>query len=216
MDEMPDAIDAAYKERNQVVAALAKCFPSGIAKTAIEGWDEAWHNCVYIDLPTGQASWHYHDRDAYLFEGLPSYTEEWDGHSTPEKYERLHALTVATVDQEVREALKVSTKVLTAIFDLMPDLTKELKSQILARIDINHEALLSAAQSPKACERTQKLVEVLQKVDKILQIPAAEYVPAISDVFAIIDEALNEYRYRKVGSFNGKEFGEWLDSLDEK
>jgi hypothetical protein len=86
------AADAAYHERNQVVAALARCFPSGVKKTAIEGWDTAWHNCVYIDLPTGQASWHYHDDDTALFEDLPPYKGVWDGHSTPEKYERLARL----------------------------------------------------------------------------------------------------------------------------
>ena len=62
--------DAAYLERNQVVSALAKCFPSGVERTTIEGWGD-WHNCVYIELPTGQASWHFHDSQAYLFEGLP-------------------------------------------------------------------------------------------------------------------------------------------------
>lgn len=87
------AADAAYEERNRVVSALAKCFPSGVGKTAIEGWDEAWHNCVYIDLPTGQASWHFHDREAHLFEGLPKYEKPWDGHSTPEKYRRLESLS---------------------------------------------------------------------------------------------------------------------------
>lgn len=87
--------DAAYLERNQVVAALAKCFPSGIARTAIEGWSEDWHGCVYIDLPTGQASWHFHDSHAYLFEGLPAYTKPWDEHDTPEKYRRLAALSSA-------------------------------------------------------------------------------------------------------------------------
>lgn len=84
--------DAAYHERNQVVAALASAFPSGIARTAIPGWDEEWHGCVYIDLPTGQASWHYHDREAHLFAHLPPYTKEWDGHTTEEKYERLSRL----------------------------------------------------------------------------------------------------------------------------
>lgn len=91
------AKDAAYKERNQVVAALARAalllgWRAGIAKTAIEGWDADWHNCVYIDLPTGQASWHYHDSEAHLFSGLPAYTAAWDGHSTEEKYGRLAAL----------------------------------------------------------------------------------------------------------------------------
>lgn len=85
------ALDEAYYERNQLVALLARLFPSGLRKTDIEGWDAAWHNCVFIDLPTGQVSWHFHDREAHLFEGLPPYTKEWDGHSTPEKYLRVAA-----------------------------------------------------------------------------------------------------------------------------
>lgn len=89
--EMTARKDAAYEERNRVVAALAGVYPSGIARTAIEGWSEDWHGCVYIDLPTGQASWHYHDSQAYLFAHLPPYAGTWDGHTTPEKYERLAA-----------------------------------------------------------------------------------------------------------------------------
>lgn len=86
------AADLAYQERNQVVAALARLFPSGVRKTAIDGWDPAWQNCVFIDLPTGQVSWHFHDREAHMFAGLPEYTRPWDGHTTPEKYERVAAL----------------------------------------------------------------------------------------------------------------------------
>lgn len=85
------AKDAAYKERNQLVALLSTCFPAGKAKTAIEGWDEAWHGCVYIDFPWGQASWHYHDSDAWMFEHLPQYLGEWDGHTTQEKYDAIAA-----------------------------------------------------------------------------------------------------------------------------
>jgi len=84
--------DSAYLERNQVVAALAKCFPSGVARTAIEGWSEDWHGCVYIDMPTGQASWHFHDSQAYLFADLPPYAGKWDGHTTEEKYQRIASL----------------------------------------------------------------------------------------------------------------------------
>lgn len=87
-------IDDVYLERNGVVSALSKCFPSGVAKTPIEGWDPEWHGCVYIDLPTGQASWHFHESQAHLFAHLPAYPGEWDGHSTEEKYERLAALEV--------------------------------------------------------------------------------------------------------------------------
>jgi len=91
-DEHQSQLDAVYLERNQVVAALAKAYPSGIAKTAIEGWDEAWHGCVYIDFPWGQASWHFHDRDAHLFTHLPPYKGEWDGHTTEEKYAAIDAV----------------------------------------------------------------------------------------------------------------------------
>lgn len=91
--EMEGRKDAAYLERNQVVAALAKCFPSGVARTAIEGWSDDWHGCVYIDTPNGQVSWHFHDSHAHLFEGLPPYNGAWDGHRTEEKYQRLAALT---------------------------------------------------------------------------------------------------------------------------
>lgn len=95
--EERDALEAqkenAYAERNQVVACLARMAmildcKVGLKKTAIDGWETEWHNCVYIDLPTGQVSWHYHDSHAWMFEGLPAYEGEWDGHTTEEKYER--------------------------------------------------------------------------------------------------------------------------------
>lgn len=90
--EATTAKDAAYRERNQLVALLARLYPSGIAQTPIEGWDPAWHGCVYIDLPTGQASWHFHTSEAHLFADLPPYAGSWDGHTTEEKYRRVAAL----------------------------------------------------------------------------------------------------------------------------
>ncbi|SKB96591.1 hypothetical protein SAMN05660750_03294 [Bosea thiooxidans] len=104
--------DGAYAERNQCVALIAKFAWAhgcrvGIAKTAIEGWDEAWHGCVYIDLPTGQVSWHYHDSDAHLFDFLAPYQGEWDGHSTPEKYARVNAaypIRPTVLETELAEA----------------------------------------------------------------------------------------------------------------
>lgn len=90
LDTMRKRKDAAYQERNEVVALLATVYPSGIARTAIDGWDSEWHNCVYIDLPfSGQVSWHYHDDQRYLFAGLPPYRLQWDGHDTPTKYRRV-------------------------------------------------------------------------------------------------------------------------------
>ncbi len=53
-------IEAVYAERNQLVAALCKLFP------AVRYCDGVW-TAVYVDLPTGQVSWHYGARDAWLF-----------------------------------------------------------------------------------------------------------------------------------------------------
>ena len=87
-----EAANNAYRERNQLVALLSTLFPSGKAKTAIEGWDEAWHGCVYIDFPWGQASWHYHTDDEWMFSHLPPYTKVWDGHTTKTKYAAIAAV----------------------------------------------------------------------------------------------------------------------------
>lgn len=119
IEDMRARKDAAYLERNQVVAALAKCFPSGIARTAIDGWSEDWHGCVYIDLPTGQASWHFHDSQAYLFSGLPAYTKPWDGHDMDEKYRRVAAL-------ESQAAVVHDAAIVAAISESMAGIQKEL------------------------------------------------------------------------------------------
>lgn len=86
--------DRAYEERNRCVALIAKMaqwagWNAGITHTEIDGWNPEWHGCVYIDLPTGQVSWHYHDSQAGFFSFLPTYDGEWDGHETPEKYNRV-------------------------------------------------------------------------------------------------------------------------------
>lgn len=107
IDKMEARKDAAYYERNQVVAALCKCFPAGRAKTAIEGWSEDWHSCVYIDLPTGQVTWHYRDSHATLFEFLPMYQGKWDGHSTEEKYARLASIMTSITSERELELLAV-------------------------------------------------------------------------------------------------------------
>lgn len=96
VERLRETKDGAYLERNRCVAliarmALAMGLRAGLARTAIEGWSEDWHGCVYIDLPTGQCSWHFHDSQAHLFDGLPTYAGKWDGHTTPEKYGRVDA-----------------------------------------------------------------------------------------------------------------------------
>ena len=95
--EMEERKDAAYLERNHLVAALARCFPSGIRKTAIEGWSDDWHGCVYIDLPAGQISYHYHDAQADLFFGLPAYDKPYDGHTKEQVHDRLQSAQLQAI-----------------------------------------------------------------------------------------------------------------------
>jgi hypothetical protein len=97
--EMESRKDAAYEERNQYVALIARMIieMGGFAcktKTAIEGWSEDWQSCVYITLPTGQVSCHYHDSHAWMFDDLPYIDEKWDGHDTIEKYHRVNTAYV--------------------------------------------------------------------------------------------------------------------------
>lgn len=81
--------DAAYRERNYLVATLARQFPSGIRNTEIEGWDPEWHGCVFIDLPSGQISYHYHDSERWMFQDLPAYDKPYDGHDKEMVHQRL-------------------------------------------------------------------------------------------------------------------------------
>jgi hypothetical protein len=99
-----------YFERNHCVALIAtlahergwpvgRKVPLSFEDWASEGWpkDEDPLNCIYIDLPAGQVSWHYLDKDAWLFAHLPLYGGRWDGHTTEEKYQRVHEQTVSYV-----------------------------------------------------------------------------------------------------------------------
>lgn len=58
--------------------ALALAVECGIAAgVRIDPAEPEWP-VVYIDLPTGQTSWH-----------MPQFANEWDGHDTTEKYRRV-------------------------------------------------------------------------------------------------------------------------------
>lgn len=89
--------DAAYHERDQVVAALAALasisgWPVWLAKH-VGPWEDDWRNIVFIGTPHGQVSWHYHDSERDLFSAHRSDdSTPWDGHSTDEKYARLSRL----------------------------------------------------------------------------------------------------------------------------
>jgi len=115
--------DGAYEERNRVVAAFARAavslgWPVAVTRTAIEGWSEDWHGCIYIVTPAGQASWHFHDSHAHLFADLPRGAMAWDGHTTPEKYERLHGMRLAE-NAELRRKVEALREALNAMLTHM-------------------------------------------------------------------------------------------------
>jgi len=74
------SIDDVYHERDQLVAALSKIYPSHTAVHHGE-WEDGWRNIICIHLPTGQATWHIHDSELGLFDHLVTLTDHWDGQS---------------------------------------------------------------------------------------------------------------------------------------
>jgi hypothetical protein len=94
IEEMRARKDAAYEERNRVVAALSKLWPSHLAQHPEDDltWERDWMTIVCIHSPQGQLTWHVHDSQRFLFAHLSMGEGHWDGHTTEQKYQRLAAL----------------------------------------------------------------------------------------------------------------------------
>ncbi len=85
--------NGAYSERNKLVAALSKLFPASLERHEGVEWEDDWRWVVFMDLPTGQVSWHLHDSELPQFAHLPQNRgRKWDGHTTEQKYARLAAV----------------------------------------------------------------------------------------------------------------------------
>lgn len=96
IEELRAAKDAAYLERNRLVAYLAFCWPASLERHPDNDrdWEDDWRWIVFVALPTGQVSWHIHDSHLGLFDHVPQFQGwVWDGHTTEQKYNRLTALT---------------------------------------------------------------------------------------------------------------------------
>jgi hypothetical protein len=98
LDALRETKDKAYAERNKLVAALAHILSRNGYKVGIayhdpndKDWENDWRTIVVIETPlNGQMTWHFHDSEKHLLEGLPKLENyKWDGHSTEEKYKRL-------------------------------------------------------------------------------------------------------------------------------
>jgi len=89
-------MNAVYHERNMLVAYLATCYPSHLARHPEEDvWDDDWRWLVCIHTPAGQMTWHLHDSEYPLFTWIPEQPNDWDGHTTDEKYTCLLGLIMA-------------------------------------------------------------------------------------------------------------------------
>jgi hypothetical protein len=99
--------DNAYWERDQLVAALSKVYPAHLAwhPEDDKSWEDDWRNIVCVHLPTGQATWHIHDREVPWFDHLVRLPAHWDGHTTEEKYDRLAAIQISAARYERLETI---------------------------------------------------------------------------------------------------------------
>jgi hypothetical protein len=83
----------AYTERNALVAALSRLYPSHLMRHGDDpSWDPEWLWIVCIETPVGQMSWHLHEPHLSMFTHLTEGPNTWDGHTTGEKYARLARL----------------------------------------------------------------------------------------------------------------------------
>lgn len=94
----PNPLDEIYHERAHLVAHLATVYPSVLVHRADP--DAPDWPVLFINLPTGQVSWHVNPEDLDLFQHVTVGTETWDGHTTDEKYARLDAHTRALAQRE--------------------------------------------------------------------------------------------------------------------
>jgi hypothetical protein len=89
-----------YTERAYLVRFLATKYN---ARFGVDPNEPDWP-VIYIDTPTGQLSWHISPNDMHLFENISHDANvKWDGHTTEEKYRRLHELSVLIDREEVIE-----------------------------------------------------------------------------------------------------------------
>ena len=105
--------DNAYSERNKLLAlvckmAVAMDYDVQLWRHSAEDktWENDWRNIVAIHLPTGQCTWHIHDSELHMFDWLPRGEENWDGHTTEEKYQRVAEFNpldplIAPVDRSI-------------------------------------------------------------------------------------------------------------------
>lgn len=80
-------LNQAYRERNELAASVAPWFDAWVGRDPAEpDWP-----VLYLQLPTGQVSYHFAPSDAALLDGVREGLEfeRWDGHTQEERSGRL-------------------------------------------------------------------------------------------------------------------------------
>lgn len=95
IDQLREDKNLAYWERNQLVRFLSTQYPSYLMRhpDSDEKWENDWRWIVCINTVVGQMTWHIHDSELDNFKHLEIKENDWDGHSTEEKYQRLLLLS---------------------------------------------------------------------------------------------------------------------------
>jgi hypothetical protein len=123
--QMKEICDAArrdkndvYTERNRLVALLAGLYPAWKGKDQ-ELAGTAFETVIYIKLPTGQISFHIPDKDLPLFSYIEEGSEEWDGHTTEEKFQRVQRLLDRRFAGELADSMWRSPAKLPDVGDIV-------------------------------------------------------------------------------------------------
>lgn len=91
------------RERNLLVAVAARLAIESDRAAWIgfregEGIEAEWRNVAYLDLPTGQVSFHLHESERPLFAALPQIDDGFDGHDRGVKAARMLAFATGGDD----------------------------------------------------------------------------------------------------------------------
>ena len=91
--QLKDKLDDTYRERNIMVAALSRVYPSHFSKhdRKEKSYDDDYKWIVCVHTPLGTATWHIQKCEKkLLFDHLKLKLKcKWDGHSTEIKYNRI-------------------------------------------------------------------------------------------------------------------------------
>lgn len=101
INELELQLNAAYRERAQLVSALSVLFESVISYS--DPSNPEWP-VLYLETSAGQLSWHLSRADLDLFPHVTVVPADdpraqWDLHTTQEKYRRLMAAVNGNLDE---------------------------------------------------------------------------------------------------------------------